>query len=103
MWAANPNFVSTPHDFTKNSRFVLYENGALVLQYPPSSYGDRTFRGQYREANGILMFLFEFQGRSVDDPWQDAIGTLRRDSLTVEYKESMQHADFENAVYILMP
>ena len=89
-------------DFTRKSRFVLYDNGAFVLQYPPSSLGDGTFRGQYRDANGVIMFLFEFQGRSVDDAWDDATGTLKGDSLTVEYQESMQHADFENAVYVLM-
>jgi hypothetical protein len=44
-----------------------------------------------------------FQGRSVDTPWNDATGTRSGDSLTVQYAESMQHADFENAVYVLMP
>jgi hypothetical protein len=48
------------------------------------------------------MFLFQFQGRSVDEAWDDATGTLRGNSLAVEYQESMQHADFENAVYVLM-
>ena len=55
-----------------------------------------------RDANGVIMFLFEFQGRSVDEAWDDATGTLRGNSLAVEYQESMQHADFENAVYVLM-
>jgi hypothetical protein len=50
------------------------------------------------------MFLFDSStGRSVDDPWDDAIGTLSGDSLTLEYHEIMQHSDFENAVYTLMP
>ena len=49
------------------------------------------------------MFLFEFQGRSVAEPWDDATGTLKGDSLTLEYDEIMQQADFENAVYALMP
>jgi hypothetical protein len=44
-------------DFTRNSRFVLYDNGAFVLQYPPSSLGDGAFRGQYRDASGGIMFL----------------------------------------------
>ncbi len=60
------------------------------------------FRGQYRDANGVIMFLFQFQGRSVDEAWDDATGALRGNSLAVEYQESMQHADFENAVYVLM-
>ena len=61
-------------DFTRQSHFVLYDNGAFVLQYPPSSLGDGTFRGQYRDAIGVIMFLFEFQGRSVDDARDDATG-----------------------------
>ena len=92
---------SPASNFTKGSRFVLYDNGAFVLQYPPSIYGDGAFRGQDQSANGVLMFLFEFSGRSVGTPFDDATATLRGDSLTVQYKESMQHADFENAVYVL--
>jgi hypothetical protein len=90
-------------DFTRNSRFVLYDNGAFVLQYPPSSLGDGAFRGQYQVANGIIMFLFEFQGRSAGTPFDDATGTLKGDSLTVQYPWSMRMADFEDAVYVLMP
>jgi hypothetical protein len=49
------------------------------------------------------MFLFEFQGRSVGSPLNDATGTLKGDSLTVQYDWSMRMADFEDAVYLLMP
>jgi hypothetical protein len=49
------------------------------------------------------MFLFQGQGRSIFDPWDDATATLRGDSLTVLYEESLQHADFEDAVHVLMP
>ena len=48
------------------------------------------------------MFLFEFNGRSVGSQWDDATGTIKGDSLTVQYHESMRHADFEDAVYVLM-
>jgi hypothetical protein len=61
------------------------------------------YRGAYQDANGVIMFLFEFQGRSVGTSWDDATGTLKGDSLTVKYDEIMQHADFENAAYVLMP
>ncbi len=81
---------------------MLYDNGAFVLQYPSSSLGDGRYRGAYQDANGVITFLFEFQGRSVGTPW-DASGTLTGDSLTVQYTESMQHNDFEDAVYELMP
>jgi len=50
------------------------------------------------------MFLFDSStGRSVDEPWDDATGTLKGDSLTLEYDDIMQHADFENAVYVVAP
>ena len=88
-------------DFTRNSRFVLYDNGAFVLQYlGEGAYG---YRGQFQDANGVLMFLFEGEGRSVGDAWDDATGTLKGDSLKVQYDEIMQHADFEDAVYVLTP
>ena len=104
LWSANPNFVSTPHDYTKNSRFVLYDNGAFLLEYPPSSFGEGRFPGAYRDANGVMMYLFDSStGRSFDEAWDDATGTLQGDALTIQYQESMQHADFEDAVYVLMP
>lgn len=91
-------------DFTRNSRFVLYDNGAFELQYPPSQYGPGLYRGAYRNANAVLTFLFDSStGRRVDEPWDDATGTLEGDSLTIQYKENMQHSDFENAAYVLAP
>ena len=100
LWATSYGRV---RDFTKNSRFVLYDNGAVLLQYPPSSLGNGAYRGAYQIVNGVIMFLFEFQGRNADSPWDDATGTLKGDSLTVRYHEIMQHADFEDAVYVLTP
>jgi hypothetical protein len=88
-------------DFTRGSRFVLYDNGAFGLQYPGIEY---VYRGGYRDANGVLVFLFDSStGRSVDEPWNDATGTLKGNLLTVQYDEIMQHSDFEDAVYVLMP
>jgi hypothetical protein len=96
--------VSYPvRDYTRKSRVVLYDNGALELQYPPSEYGPGLYRGAYHDANGVIMFLFEFQGRSVGSPFDDAMGTLKGDLLTVQYDWSMRMADFEDAVYVLMP
>jgi hypothetical protein len=61
------------------------------------------YRGAYQKANGRIMFLFEFQGRSVGSAWDDASATLTGDSLTVQYDWSMRMADFEDAVYVLTP
>lgn len=85
-------------DSTRGSRFILYDNGAFGLQYPGIEY---VFRGQYQDANGVLMFLFDSStGRSVDEPWDDATGTLQGNLLTVRYDEMMQQSDFEDAVYV---
>lgn len=94
-----PGFRLSTSDLTTKSRFVLYDNGAFELQYPPSRFGDGRFRGAYQTANGVIGFLFEFQGRSEDTAWHDATGTLKDDSLTVLYDEMMRQADFEDAVY----
>ena len=83
-------------DYTNQSRFVLFDNGAFALEYPGFSYP-----GQYRAAGNVLMFLFQFQGRTVDEAWDDATGRLQGDSLTIEFDLLMQHSDFENAVYVL--
>ena len=89
-------------DFTRKSRVVLYDNGAFELQYPPSQYGPGLYRGAYQHANDSIMFLFEFQGRSVGTPFDDATGILKGDSLTVQYDWNMRMADFEDAVYALI-
>jgi hypothetical protein len=48
------------------------------------------------------MFLFEFQGRSIGTPSDDATGTLKGDLLTVQYDWNMRMADFEDGLYELM-
>jgi hypothetical protein len=51
---------------THEERHVLQiRDRAFELQYPPSQYGPGLFRGAYQHANRVIMFLFEFQGRSV--------------------------------------
>ena len=85
-------------DYTKKSRFVLYDNGAFVLQYP--SLGEGGYRGGYEDTNGVIMF--EWEGWSVAGPW-GATGTLKADSLTVQYNHIMQLTDFEDAVYVRIP
>ena len=82
--------------YTRSSRFVLYDNGAFMLQYP--SLGEGGYRGRYKDANGKIMF--EWEGWSVAGPW-GATGTLKGDSLTVQYNEIMHHTDFEDALYVL--
>jgi hypothetical protein len=80
------------------SRFVLYDNGAFVLQY--SSLGEGGYRGGYTDANGVM--TFEWEGWSVLGRW-GASGSLTGDALTVQYNQIMQLTDFEDAVYVRTP
>jgi hypothetical protein len=72
--------------FTEASSYVLYENGAFVLQYPTG-----VLAGAYRRENSRISFRFAGGG--------DAEGTLVGDVLEIRYSERMQHSDFENAAY----
>ena len=82
-------------DYTRQSRFVLYANGAFALQYV--SLGGE-YRGAYTEAGGLL--TFEWEGWSTAGPWE-AWGALRDGELSVRYNLVMQMTDFEDAVYRL--
>lgn len=84
-------------DYTKNSRFVLYDSGAFALQYLDLS-GE--YRGAYTATDSDIVFHWE--GWSVAGPWE-ATGTLTVDLLTVKYNLIMQMTDFEDAVYVLRP
>jgi hypothetical protein len=80
-------------DYTKQSRFVVYDNGAFTLQYV--SLGIE-YRGGYTESNGVI--TFQWEGWSTAGPW-GATGTLKDGSLTVQYNLIMMLSDFEDAVY----
>ena len=82
---------------TKRSRFILYDNGAFVLQYL-SLTGDG-YRGSYVQANADIGF--EWEGWSIAGDWA-ATGILQGDSLTVRYNLIMQLTDFEDAAYVLV-
>lgn len=83
--------------FTKESRLVLYENGAFALQYVKLGF---EYRGKYSEANGVV--TFEWKDSNYSAPW-GATGTVKDGTLTVRYNVSMQLSDFEDAVYALIP
>lgn len=80
-------------DYTKQSRFVLYDNGAFTLQY--LSLGIE-YRGGYTASNGGV--TFQWEGWSTAGTW-GATGTLKDRSLTVHYNLIMGLSDFEDAVY----
>ena len=72
-------------DYTIHSRFVLYDNGGFVLQFPTVA-GDG-YRGGYTEVNGAI--TFEWEGWNPAGPW-GAAGMLNGNSLTVQYNSIMQ-------------
>jgi hypothetical protein len=80
-------------DSTKQSRFVLYDDGAFALQYV--SLGVE-YRGGYTESNGVVTLAWE--GWSTAGPW-GATGTLKDGSLTVRYNLIMSLSDFDDAAY----
>jgi ABC-type transport system substrate-binding protein len=83
--------------YTGTSRFVLYDNGAFVLQYVGLG---AEYRGGYTQANGVI--TFQWEGWSTAGAW-GATGTITGTSLTVQYNLIMQMTDFEDAVYVLKP
>lgn len=83
-------------DYTKNSRFVLYDNGAFELQYSNPNVGGVV--GRYTQSNGVISFAWE--GWSLAGSWA-ATGTLTGNSLTVNYNQVMQLTDFVDAAYTL--
>jgi hypothetical protein len=85
-------------DYTRASRFVLYDNGAFVLHY--TNLGGPGYRGGYTEENGVI--TFQWEGWSVAGVW-GATGTLNGNALTVQYNWIMQLTDFEDAVYARTP
>jgi hypothetical protein len=75
---------------TRDSSYVLYDNGAFSFQYVSLAV---QYPGSYRQEDGRIYFDFE-----ADSSW-DASGTLNDDLLGVRYSDRMVHSDFENAVY----
>ena len=82
--------------YTRESSFVLYDNGAFALQTGGQYRGQ--YRGSYTTLENALLH-FKFEG---DDQWS-ATGKLEADSLEVQYNTMMQMDDFENAVYARTP
>jgi hypothetical protein len=94
--------------FTTGSQYLSYENGVFGLRYDAFSH---VYLGTYRQDNATITFRFDGtwtwdQGRSClsdSRPTRGlcpfATGTLNGELLEVRYGDSMQHSDFENAVY----
>jgi hypothetical protein len=85
-------------DYTRQSRFLLYDNRAFALQYPSPPPGGE-YRGEYSESNGVITFEWKDSWNAAF-PW-GATGRLQDGLLTVQYNLMMQMTDFEDAAYRL--
>lgn len=85
------------NDATRLSRFVLYDNGAFVLQYP--GYLNES-KGRYSVSGTTVNF--EWNATSAAGSWT-AVGQLSGNTLTVRYNAIMSASDFEDAVYERVP
>jgi hypothetical protein len=85
--------------YTRESRFVLGDDGRFALQY--TGLG-KEYRGTYirSESTGLITFVWE--GSSAAGPWE-ATGSLKDDVLTVFFNIIMQLSDFESANYRRAP
>jgi hypothetical protein len=94
--------------FTSASQYLLYDNGVYGLRYDAFAH---VYLGTYRQDNDTITFRFD-DAWTWDQGWSClsdsrptrglcpfATGTLKGDLLEVRYGDSMQHSDFENAVY----
>lgn len=80
------------------SRYVFYNNGAFGLQYLRGWSGRSSvneYAGTRSQADSVVTFSFHGDGR-----WF-ATGTMRGDTLIVEYTTHMMLDGFEDGVYLL--
>ena len=72
------------------NRFVLRQDGTFDLQTSAGWESSGTY------SKGDITIAFDFDGAD----WA-AIGTIRGDSMSVEYNLSAQLSEFENGIYLL--
>jgi len=79
------------------SRFVLYPDGELGLQFSSPVWGFFEYGGRYARTDSVIAFTFDNGG--APGPWL-ATGTLGGERLSVKYNELMSHSDFRDGVYV---
>lgn len=91
VFTSQPAFRVSAH--TRSSRFVLFENGAFVMEYVELGL---QYRGRWTQTNDVI--VFEWEGWSAAGPW-GATARVVGPSLMVTYNLIMQMTDFEDGVY----
>ena len=92
--------IAPYHGSRLASRYVLYDDNSFELQFVGARFGFVKYTGRVSRENSRITFAWD--GWSTAGPW-GAIGTLRGDSLRVEYNLIMQHTDFIDGVYVRAP
>lgn len=86
---------------TQRSRYILHSDGSFLLQYNYDRGEEYRkgiqYNGWYTQKDQAISLTWA--GWSVAGPWS-ATGTLRGDTLAIEYNLIMSLSDFEDAVYI---
>lgn len=89
------------HEWTIDSRYVLYDDGTFALQQSQSR-GSFEHRGTYTEADAVVTLRWQVN-QTVPAPWRPTTGTLMDAFLTVRYDSIMVLDGFEDAVYTRTP
>jgi hypothetical protein len=92
-------FVSR-HGSRLASRYVFYDDNSFELQFVGARFGFFKYTGRISRTDSRI--TFDWDGWSAAGPWA-ATGTLRGDSLRVEYNLVMQLTDFIDGVYVRTP
>ena len=82
------------------SRYVFYEDNSFELQFVSASLQFFKYAGRVNRTDARITFGWD--GWSIAGPW-GATGTLRGDSLRVEYNLIMLHTDFIDGLYVRAP
>ena len=82
--------------YTERSRFLFFDDGRFMLEYPPGPY-----KGTYTRVNDLVTFAWE-GSKNPAVPW-GATGRFSGSELTITYNVYMMHSGFEDAVYQRVP
>ena len=90
-------YFSESHGGPLSSRYVLYDDGTISLQFLSNNFGFFEYPGRRAVEGGILKFYFFANWN-----W-DASATLEAGRLSVSYNSDMMMSDFMDGVYTLVP
>jgi len=93
------DFFIPSHGSSLPTRYVFFRDSTFQLQFASARVGIFTYPGRYSRADATI--TFQWDGSGAGAPW-GATGTLRGDTLTVQYNMNMIMSDFINGPYVLV-